>query len=603
MRCVPFPGGRTIYPGVMVLVAMGCGGGEDDDYGDFTETVETQPPGGTGTPSGETTPTPAPTPEPTEVPGTEAPTDPPEPEVFSFEALERDGTLLGQAAYRLEPQDGGGVLLQGWTNLNYSEVMPFTSLTRTTANIDDNGRLLSATVQQEVLLGTTPLHRGFEFDAAASTIRVYRGGANATWQFSLENNVPLALWSWEADPVLKMGVPDIGLAYIALRAKTSGRASPVVAIPDFYSLDGDITGNGPCYTVTERFCQAGDGFIDTLTLADVGLTLERTRQQLSPDQVPELPDPGTTRSFDLCPLPEGTEVVETRLNTADGLTLAVEYLYPGGEERRRAAVFMGDTGGADRDWTMGGVAVGRCIAAEMLAQGIAVVRFDDRGHGESSGVVGGLTFDDRTDDLLLVLANATAQPFIDSGELVVVGLGEGAHHGALAMKAGKAYGLVGVGSFATTGGDAWLQRSESFLTEAGFPADYISAYMSERTELVTAVLEGESLESSIDGLPIEYWEEYFAFDPALVWPSLTGPVLLIHGDDDWEVPPTAADQLSALVTSASQTPEVAHIPNVTHHMVPPLSGNNVGGEYYLPAVWNKEAQDTLVDWVKAIPPR
>lgn len=78
--------------------------------------------------------------------------------------------------------------------------------------------------------------------------------------------------------------------------------------------------------------------------------------------------------------------VPVRFPSADGcLTLAGTLAVPGGSRTAAAVVLVSGTGPIDRDVTFAGHALFRTLAVALAARGIASLRFDKRGVGESGG--------------------------------------------------------------------------------------------------------------------------------------------------------------------------------------------------------------------------
>ena len=67
------------------------------------------------------------------------------------------------------------------------------------------------------------------------------------------------------------------------------------------------------------------------------------------------------------------------------VTLAGTLALPPGNGPYPAVVLLSGDGQQDRDWTFGKLQMAKCISDRLVARGIAVLRFDDRGEGGSGG--------------------------------------------------------------------------------------------------------------------------------------------------------------------------------------------------------------------------
>jgi putative phosphoribosyl transferase len=117
------------------------------------------------------------------------------------------------------------------------------------------------------------------------------------------------------------------------------------------------------------------------------------------------------------------------VETNRGTRLAVELRRPTGSERQPAVVLAHNWGSSRRS------ARNHALADALVVSGMAVVLFDFRGHGDSTGERAELTLDDQVDDLRGVLDWTAARS--DLGPLGIAGASSGAGV-ALAAAAGDA---------------------------------------------------------------------------------------------------------------------------------------------------------------------
>ena len=114
------------------------------------------------------------------------------------------------------------------------------------------------------------------------------------------------------------------------------------------------------------------------------------------------------------------------------VTLAGTLSIPDGKGPFPAAVLLSDMGPQDRDASLGKYRPFADLAATMARQGIAVLRLDDRGVGQSGGDNRLATTADRVRDAEAALVFLRLRPSIDPAHVGLIGHGEGGNVALLA---------------------------------------------------------------------------------------------------------------------------------------------------------------------------
>ncbi len=149
--------------------------------------------------------------------------------------------------------------------------------------------------------------------------------------------------------------------------------------------------------------------------ASLPLTLRRVGAPPEPDR-PQEPKP---------PFPYHSE--EVRLSDpAPGVTLAATLTLPNGAGPFPAVVLVTGSGPQDRDETVMGHKPFLVLADYLTRHGIAVLRYDDRGVGQSTGDFATATTEDFTTDALAAVSYLRARPEIAPDEIGILGHSEGA---------------------------------------------------------------------------------------------------------------------------------------------------------------------------------
>ncbi len=147
-------------------------------------------------------------------------------------------------------------------------------------------------------------------------------------------------------------------------------------------------------------------------------------------------------------------------NEKANVTLAGTYTVPADMGPFPAVILLTGSGAQDRDETIKGHKPFAVLADYLTRQGIAVLRFDDRGVGQSGGTLAGTTSADYTADAQAALAWLRAQPGIRKNQVGLVGHSQGgtAAIGAAIQANGPDF-LVLLASPALPGDEMLVQQS------------------------------------------------------------------------------------------------------------------------------------------------
>lgn len=124
------------------------------------------------------------------------------------------------------------------------------------------------------------------------------------------------------------------------------------------------------------------------------------------------------------PFPYRSEDVKFE-NKAANLTLAGTLTLPNGEGPFPAAILISGSGPLDRDETIAGHKPFLVLADHLTKAGIAVLRFDDRGVGQSTGDHAAATTADFTTDALAGFEYLRSRPEIAATQIGMIGHSEG----------------------------------------------------------------------------------------------------------------------------------------------------------------------------------
>jgi uncharacterized protein len=241
---------------------------------------------------------------------------------------------------------------------------------------------------------------------------------------------------------------------------------------------------------------------------------------------------------------------------ADGSTLAGTLVTPPGATA--AALILNGSGPIDRDSNMPGqtLDIARALADALAARGIAVLRYDKRGIGESGGEYLATGFDDETRD-----AAAAFEVLAGIAPVTVIGHSVGATIAIRLATAGRAAGVVLLAA-ATQPGAVVMERQTKriAMTMRGLQRPLRGWFVRRQ-----AAIRRDLLESSAGRLelPARWFREYMPYDPVPDLRAIRCPVLAVTGANDVQVDPGDVARIGELVSG----PFTGHTPEGLTHVL------------------------------------
>ena len=219
--------------------------------------------------------------------------------------------------------------------------------------------------------------------------------------------------------------------------------------------------------------------------------------------------------------------------------------------RLPAVVLVGGVDLVDRDEVVTGVPVFGQLASDLADAGFLVLRYDRRGTGQSGGRPEAAGLPEYTEDLRAAVKLMHDRRDVDRNRLAVIGYGDG---GPVAMTAAeqddRVRALVLVSTIGVTGAEANLARVASSLARSNRPEAERVETLALQKRIQQAVVTGKGWEGIEDDVrrqaDVPWFKSYLAFDPARVMRDIHQPVLVVHGEEDWQVPASNADRLLEL---------------------------------------------------------
>jgi pimeloyl-ACP methyl ester carboxylesterase len=333
------------------------------------------------------------------------------------------------------------------------------------------------------------------------------------------------------------------------------------------------------------------------------------------------PRPQTPRP----PFPYRAEEVAFDNPRAPGVRLAGTLTLPPGAGPFPAAILISGSGAQDRDETIWGHKPFAVLADHLTRQGIAVLRYDDRGVAASTGAQEGATSADFATDARAALAYLRTRREIDARAIGLVGHSEGGLIGPLAAveDEGVAYLvlLAGPGTSTRTLMEAQRRAIGAAQGQTGAELDRSAALYdllsavsgsarsaAEAEAAMRAALTDEAMTAAAlplaqrDAVIRRYlspWFRYFAaYDPAPVLARVRVPVLALNGSLDRQV--IAAENLAGIRAATARNREVTvtELPGLNHLFQTAQTG--ALGEYAdIEETMAPAALDAVSGWIRA----
>lgn len=323
------------------------------------------------------------------------------------------------------------------------------------------------------------------------------------------------------------------------------------------------------------------------------------------------------------PYPYDEEQV-TFANAKAQVTLGGTLALPRGAGPFPAAVLIGGSGPHDRDETIAGHKPFLVLADFLTRQGIAVLRYDKRGVGKSTGVDGDATTEDLAGDAEAAIAYLRSRKEIDSRRVGLIGHSEGGMIAPMiAARGGKVAWMVLLAAPAMNGEKTLLKQSELIARAGGMSEARITqsldfdrkAYAAVREATNRAALEAklkelvemsgmgasipsEALEGQIRAMSSPWFRYFLGYDPLPALEKVNCPVLALFGEKDLQVPPqeNLLALKKALEDGGDQDVTVKELPGLNHLFQHCNTGSPT--EYgAIEETFSPEALRMIGDWV------
>lgn len=289
--------------------------------------------------------------------------------------------------------------------------------------------------------------------------------------------------------------------------------------------------------------------------------------------------------------PYTAETVHVR--TPAGHTLTGTFTKPGGAAGRVPAVItITGSGPQDRDEyipLVPGYRPFRQVADTLGRRGIAVLRMDDRGTGESGGDFAKATSADFADDIRAGIAWLRARADIDPARIAILGHSEG---GLIApIVAASDPGVAAVVLLA----GPWQRGRDILDFQFRYGIEHDSAIAPNKRDSAFNATRA-AFDSTAGRQP---WMQYFqSYDPAPTLRRVRQPVLILQGATDRQVTAEQAEAIANELRKAGNRAVVLRVYADRNHLfLPDTSGNPAGYTRLTSGKIGPEVMGQIADWL------
>ena len=334
------------------------------------------------------------------------------------------------------------------------------------------------------------------------------------------------------------------------------------------------------------------------------------------------------------PYPYNDEEV-TFENKSANITLAGSFTYPQGRRKYPAVVLVTGSGPQDRDETLAGGINHKpfLILSDYLTRnGIAVLRYDDRGIAKSKGNFATATTEDFATDAQAAVEYLKTRKEIDPKKIGIAGHSEGGLIAPLVAVnssdvsfivllagpglPGKDILLLQAKLISLANGekeedvdkatklnekiyDVILSESDNAVAEKKIKSLYDEFVNALSPDKKKEVEDGKPMfEQSIKQLTNPWFRFFLKFDPRPVLENVTVPVIALNGEKDLQVPPkeNLAEIERALKSGGNVNFKTVLFPNLNHLFQTAKTGSPT--EYgTIEETFSPEALKMIKDWI------
>lgn len=345
------------------------------------------------------------------------------------------------------------------------------------------------------------------------------------------------------------------------------------------------------------------------------------------DKVAQVKRPQTPKK----PYPYNEEEI-TFENKEANITLAGTFTFPKGEGKYPAVVLVSGSGPQDRDETLMNHKPFLVIADYLTQNGIAVLRFDDRGIAKSKGSFASATSADFATDALAAVEYLKTRKEVNSKKIGVAGHSEGGLIAPMcAVNSSDVSFIVLLAGPGVSGKDVIILQTELITRANGSKEEDVQKAKNENARIFNVVAEEadslqmfnklltmynddiskmkedekkkpenskESFDRNVKQILSPWFRFFIKYDPKPTLEQVTVPVLALNGGKDLQVDPkqNLSEIENALKTGGNKNFKTIELPGLNHLFQPAITGSP--SEYStIETTFSEDALKIIKDWI------
>ena len=331
------------------------------------------------------------------------------------------------------------------------------------------------------------------------------------------------------------------------------------------------------------------------------------------------------------PYPYNEEEI-TFENKEANITLAGTFTFPKDEGKYPAVVMVTGSGPQDRDESLMNHKPFLVIADYLTRNGIAVLRFDDRGIAKSKGSFTTATSADFATDALAAVEYLKTRKEIDSKKIGIAGHSEGGLIAPMcAVNSSDVSFIVLLAGTGVSGKDVIVLQTELIVRANGAKEEDVQKAKNENIRIFGVVAEDtdslqmfnkllamynddiskmsdeekkkpenskESFDRNIKQILSPWFRFFIKYDPRPTLEQVTVPVLALNGGKDLQVNPkqNLPEIEKALKAGGNKNFKTVELPGLNHLFQPAETG--APGEYAtIETTFSEDALKIMKDWI------
>jgi len=248
--------------------------------------------------------------------------------------------------------------------------------------------------------------------------------------------------------------------------------------------------------------------------------------------------------------------------------------------RLPAVILVSGSTPTDRDEFVAGIPIFAQLANAIAEAGYLVVRYDERGAGQSGGRQESATLEEFAADARAVVTYLSKRRDVDPKRIALIGYGEGGWVSLLVGQQEQKVAAIGLIATPSISGTELVLEQQRALFERGGTANAASqeAAVEQQKRILDAVITGKGWET----LTLEVrrrvdtplYRSFLLFDPATTLARVRQPLLVVQPMLDREIPAYHGEQLAQLARSRprARTTDFVQLDGVNHLLVRATTG-------------------------------